>query len=195
LEPLLSRILSKWVIGSFCVRYLSHIHELIREETGLNEKITAETLSDEGKIRQITRQLGSHKKYGEILEKDILPALKTILDQGEAESLTDLTRLAHAGDYLLSALEDLRKHHDPDYPLWVESVPTYYETDVRQMDLLNPSTRSRRIPLTSWISNLEQHLPICEPVEAVGKTFTFQTPRKERRRALLGLNRRLPETQ
>ncbi|MBI4714555.1 MAG: hypothetical protein HY760_01160, partial [Nitrospirae bacterium] len=160
-----------------------------RREAGITEPITAGDLSDTGTIKKLSRQAASQNQYAEVLEKEILPTLKAVMEQTEAETLTDLTRLAHAGDYLLAGLEDLRKNADPSYSLWMESLPHYYEKDLRRMELVRTGVRARRIPLTEWITNLDQHLPCCETTENEGATLAVRPVRKERRRGRLGINR------
>ncbi|MBI5198349.1 MAG: hypothetical protein HZA19_07050 [Nitrospirae bacterium] len=188
IEKLLGQIFSKLVIAHFCARYLTHYHDLVCREAGITENSTSLDLSDPDKLQKLENGLHPSPKLSEFLEQEVLPNLKTILDQGETISLTDLIRLAHAGDYWIATLKELRKNEDPDYSLWLESIPVYYEKDLSQMGFQKPAGRSRRISLAPWISNLDQHLPCCEPALQVGSTFALQ-PRQERRRAPLGINR------
>lgn len=135
IERQLSEILSKVVIGIFFIRYLSHINEMVAEDADLKDRLTSKDLSDKDKIEWILKRLNKCDRFKSALEKDILPGLIDIIKNTSARDLTDLTRLAHAGDFLSSAMNDMRDIKDPDYPLWLESVPEYYDKDIAHMSL------------------------------------------------------------
>ena len=197
-EHQLSEIISKVIIGLFSIKYLSHINEMVISEADLDYRTTSYDLSDNEKIRRITEKLSSSEKFKTILEKDILPQLIDIIENTKSKDLTELTRVAHAGDYLLSALNDLKVTEDPEYSLWIESIPEYYEMDLSHMRLKKRAmpmrTRKRSaLLLDKWVTNLDQHTPSDHAVIEDGKVISIKPWIKERRRQLLGFNRRPKE--
>lgn len=134
-ERHLSEILSKVVMGLFFVRYLSHINEMIVEDADLRDRLTSKDLSDKEKIERIIDRLNKSGRFKSALEKDILPRLIDIIENTKTKDLKDLTMLAHAGDFLSSALDDMRDIEDPEYFLWLEAVAEYYDKDINHMGL------------------------------------------------------------
>lgn len=190
----LSEILSKVIIGLFFIRYLTHINDAVVEEAGIEDQLTSNDLSNKGKIEDLINKLGKNKRFKSVLEKEILPQLIDILENTTTGGLTDLVKLAHAGDFLSSAMDDLKDSGDPEYLLWLESVPEYYDKDLNHMGLRKgPVTikkgKSRTLTLEKWISNLDQHTPSMDAVFADEKTFSIKQPVNERRRPLLVFNR------
>lgn len=190
-ERHLSEILSKVIIGLFFIRYLTHINDAVVDEVNIKDRLTSKDLSNKRKIEKILNRLIKSDIFKPVLEKEILPQLANIIENTKARDLTDLIKLAHAGDFLLSALDDMRDVRDPEYLLWLEAVPEYYDNDLNHMSLKKgPVTirgaKTRTLTLEKWIKNLNQHTTSIDAVITNGKTFSIRSVIKERRRQLLG---------
>ena len=198
IERQLSGVVSKVVIGLFLLRYLSHLNHEVMKEANVKNRLTSKDLSDKKKIEKAVKKLGKSDKLKTLLEKEIFPQLIDILENTKAKNLADLTRLAHAGDYLSSALDDLKSVEDPEYRLWLESVPEYYDKDLTHLSLKRgPVTiskgKTRSFALDRWVTNLNKHTPSIEAVFAGDRTFSVRSQIRERRRPLLGFNRWVEE--
>lgn len=194
IEHQLCEIISKVIIGLFSIKYLSHINEMVSSEANLDDRTTSYDLSDKEKIERLTEKLSSPDRFKTILEKDILPQLIDIIENTRSKDLTEVTQVAHSGDYLLSALNDLKVTEDPEYSLWIESIPEYYEMDLSHMRLKKRTMpmRTRKRPallLDKWVTNLDQHTPSVHADIKDGKVISIKPWIKERRRQLLGFNR------
>lgn len=198
IERQLSGIVSKVVIGLFFIRYLTHMSNTVMKEANIKNRLTSKDLSDNKKIASIAKKLNKSDKFKSLLEKEILPQLIEIIETTGAKDLTDLSKLAHSGDYLSLALDDMKVIEDYDYNLWLEAVPEYYDNDLRHMRLkkkpvtINKSS-TRKLTLEKWVTNLNKHTPLNDAVLTNGKTFSIRTMVKERRRPLLGFNRWVKE--
>lgn len=193
-ERQLSGIISKVVIGLFFIRYLTHINDTVMKEANIKNRLTSNDLTDKKKIARMVKKLNKSDKFRALLEKEILPQLIDVVENSRARNLPDLTKLAHAGDYLSSALDDLKAIDDPEYLLWLEAVPEYYDKDLRHMSLKrSPITiskgKTRSLTLDNLVTNLNKHIPSDDVVFANGRTFSIRPVIKERRRPLLGFNR------
>lgn len=193
-ERHLSEILSRVITGLFFVRYLKHVHDAVIDEAAIEDKLSSKDLADQEKIEKTVKSLGHCEKFRALLEEEILPQLVDIMENTKARDLTDLVKLAHAGDFLLSALKDMKDSEDPEYPLWLEAVPEYYEKDLIHLSLKKrPVTfhhgKRRSLPLEKWVKNLNQYMPSVPVVSAKGRTFFIRPPVKERRRSLYGFKR------
>ncbi len=199
IERQLSGIVSKAVIGLFLIRYLTHHNREVMKEANIKNRLTSKDLSNRKVIEKVVKKLSKCNRSRLLLEKEILPQLIDIVENTRARSLTDITRLAHAGDYLLSALDDLKATEDPDYLLWLEALPEYYEKDLTHMSLKKrPVTlskgRTRPLALEKWVTNMNTHTPTIDATFADdGKTFSIRPLIKERRRPLVGFNRWVKE--
>ncbi|MCC7201050.1 MAG: hypothetical protein IT393_00055 [Nitrospirae bacterium] len=194
----LSRLLSKVVIGLFSIRYLSHINDMVARDAGISERLTSLDLADMERIAGITKQLEKSAKFRSMLERDVLPDLIDIIEHTKTLDLSDLVKLAHSGDYLTTALDDMKELDDPEYQLWLESIPDYYQRDVIHLGLKKRRLHSRRkkvnpLVLDKWVTNLHQHSPSITAVFKNGKTISLRPWIAERRRPLIGLNRRIKE--
>ena len=194
----MSRLISKVVIGLFFIRYLSHINDLVARDAGINERPKSFDLSDSKAIEKIIKKLEKSSKFRSILESDILPDLIDIIDHNKALDLNDLIILSHSGDYLATALDDMKESDDPEYQLWLESIPDYYQKDVMHLGLKKRSLNSKRrkinpLILDKWVANLNQHSPSINAVFKNGKTISLKPWIAERRRPLLGFIRRTVE--
>jgi len=192
-ERYLSEIVSRVIIGLFTIRYLKHLHDELIEEAGVGDKLTSKDLSDKGKIEKMVKDLSNCERLRSLVEEEILPHLVEIMENTKAGDLTDLVKLAHAGDFLLSALEDMKDNEDTEYPLWLEAVPHYYEKDLIHLGLKKRHDTSKgkdkgSIPLDKWVKNLHKYMPSVPMVTAKGKTFFMRPPVKERRRSLYGFS-------
>ena len=197
-ERQLSGIISKVVIGLFFIRYLTHINDTVMKEANIKHRLTSKDLSDKKKIARLVKKLNKSDKFRSLLEKEILPQLIDVVENTRARSLQDLTKLAHAGDYLSLALDDLKAIEDPEYLLWLEAVPEYYDKDLRHMSLKRSPVaiskgKTRSLTLDKWVTNLNKHMPSDEVVFANGRTFSIRPMVKERRRPLFGFNRWVKE--
>ena len=194
----MSRLISKVVIGLFFIRYLSHINDLVARDAGINERPKSFDLSDSKAIEKIIKKLEKSSKFRSILESDILPDLIDIIDHTKALDLNDLIILSHSGDYLATALDDMKESDDPEYQLWLESIPDYYQKDVMHLGLKKRSLNSKGrkinpLILDKWVANLNQHSPSINAVFKNGKTISLKPWIAERRRPLLGFIRRTVE--
>lgn len=198
IERQISGVVSKVVIGLFLLKYLSHLNHEVMKEANIKGRLTSKDLSNKKKIEKITRKLEKSSKLKILLEKDIFPQLIDVMENTRARNLMDLTMLAHAGDYLSSALDDMKSVEDPEYRLWLESVPEYYDKDLTHLSLKRaPVTiskgKTRSFALDRWVTNLNKHTPSIEAVFAGGTTFSVRSQIRERRRPLLGFNRWVKE--
>lgn len=134
IETLLSRITAKVVAGIFCIEYLSHIDSLAKQRLGITG-LTDRNLTDSKRVEKIRKRLSKDRALAAIARK-VVPLLNRIVEDVEAGNLDKVTQLAHAGNYLLSSLEDLRDGGHPDYTLWLDSLPYYYEKDLRYIGAL-----------------------------------------------------------
>ena len=166
-EKLMSQIASKVVVGFFCLEYLSYIHTLIKEKAGIKDNISASDLSDEDLVADVMARLSDNKEAA-LIFKSAACRLKKIIDSVNITTLEDLTRVAHTGDYLLSALKDMKDYGHDEYKLWLSSIPYYYEKDLEYLGLIKtgiglladssvfssvnyaPSLWSEQIPAESW---------------------------------------------
>ncbi|HZX47612.1 MAG TPA: hypothetical protein VFF47_00165 [Nitrospirota bacterium] len=194
----MSRLISKVVIGLFFIRYLSHINDLVASDAGIKERPKSFDLSDSKAIEKIIKKLEKSSKFRSILESDILPDLIDIIDHTKALDLNDLIILSHSGDYLATALDDMKESDDPEYQLWLESIPDYYQKDVMHLGLKKRSLNSKGrkinpLILDKWVANLNQHSPSINAVFKNGKTISLKPWIAERRRPLLGFIRRTVE--
>ena len=194
----MSRLISKVVIGLFFIRYLSHINDLVASDAGIKERPKSFDLSDSKAIEKIIKKLEKSSKFRSILESDILPDLIDIIEHTKALDLNDLIILSHSGDYLATALDDMKESDDPEYQLWLESIPDYYQKDVMHLGLKKRSLNSKRrkinpLILDKWVANLNQHSPSINAVFKNGKTISLKPWIAERRRPLLGFIRRTVE--
>ncbi len=151
-EKMLSSIASKVVVGVFCLELLSHIDSLIRSKCGI-EKLSSKDLTCKETVKDIKARLSKEKELVGLF-KQVLPLLKSFSDLADTKSLECITRLAHSGDYLLSALEDMRDSDDPDYLLWLASVPHYYGKDMQKAKALRNNNRI----VSRYVSNLDDFL-------------------------------------
>src|SRR3989304_10519632 len=135
IERQLSGVVSKVVIGLFLLRYLSHLNHEVMREANVKNRLTSKDLSDKKKIEKVVKKLGKSDRLKTILEKEIFPHLIDILENTKAKNLTDLTMLAHAGDYLSSALDDMKSVEDPEYRLWLFFRPEKYYKDLTPIRL------------------------------------------------------------
>ncbi|HHL39121.1 MAG TPA: hypothetical protein ENJ37_01305 [Deltaproteobacteria bacterium] len=133
-EQHLSHIASKVVCGLFCLEYLSHIDDHLKKKHNITN-LTDRNLTDSDNIEE-TRQRLSEEKEIRALVADVLPLLRRFVDAVDAETLERVTQAAHTGDYLLASLDEMRKNGDPDYPLWLASVPYYYEKDLTSLAIM-----------------------------------------------------------
>ena len=194
----MSRLISKVVIGLFFIRYLSHINDLVARDAGINERPKSFDLSDSKAIEKIIKKLEKSNKFRSILESDILPDLIDIIEHTKALDLNDLIILSHSGDFLATALDDMKESDDPEYQLWLESIPDYYQKDIMHLGLKKRSLNSKRrkinpLILDKWVANLNQHSPSINAVFKNGKTISLKPWIAERRRPLLGFIRRTIE--
>jgi len=193
----LSRLISKVVIGLFFIRYLSHINDLVAKEAEINERPKSLDLTDREEIEKIIKKLEKSSRFKSVLEWDILPNLIDIIEHTKTLDLNDLVKLAHSGDYLATALDDMKEADDPEYQLWLESIPDYYQRDVIHLGLKKRSLHSRRekvnpLVLDKWVTNLNQHTPSINAVFKNGKTISVKSWIDERRRPLFGSTKSLP---
>lgn len=194
----MSRLISKVVIGLFFIRYLSHINDLIAKDAEINERPKSLDLTDREEIEKIIKKLEKSGKFRSILEWDILPNLIDIIEHTKTLDLNDLVKLAHSGDYLATALDDMKDADDPEYQLWLESIPDYYQRDVIHLGLKKRSLNSRKrkvhpLVLDKWVTNLNEHTPSINAVFKNGKTISIKPWIDDRRRPLFGLIRRTKE--
>lgn len=187
-ESQLSEVLSRVVTGLFFIRYLGHINDLVMEEADIKENMTSEDLSDRKKVEAMENKLSKCKRMRFLLREEILPLLREIIEDTKVTNLTDLTRLAHSGDYLCSALDDLKGRKDGEYTLWLEAVPEYYKDDLSHMDLIRRRERKGLMALEKWVRNLHQHTPV-DSFLTDGKTYSSRPLTRERRRPLCGFSR------
>lgn len=138
-EELISNIASKVVIGLFCLEYLSHLNEIIKENAGIKNNITAKDLTNIGIIGGIKDKLKTKGDMGKQV-KDVIASLIELLESADIKNLDELTKIAHAGDYLLSSLKDMKGVSKDDYNLWLYSIPHYYKKD------LHDSASSKKKP-------------------------------------------------
>jgi len=191
----MSRLISKVVIGLFFIRYLSHINDLVARDAGIDVRPKSSDLADSKEIEKIIKKLEKSNRYRSILESDILPDLIDIIEHTKALDLSDLVKLSHSGDYLATALDDMKESDDPEYQLWLESIPDYYQKDVIHLGLKKRRLNSRRkkinpLILDKWVTNLNQHSPSINAVFKNGKTISLKPWIAERRKPLLGFIRR-----
>ncbi|MDD5433949.1 MAG: hypothetical protein PH343_00835 [Nitrospira sp.] len=192
-EKQLSEILSKVIIGLFILRYMEHLNEEVVKDSGLTSRLTSNDLSDKGKIASITKDLSNSKRFKAILEKEILPHLKDIIENSKANNLTDLVKLAHTGDYFSSALEDMRDAGDFEYQLWLEAIPEYYGNDIIHMALKKTAAgikekKKRLLLLDKWVTNMHQHTSTMDAEFTDGNTVSLKPWINERRRYPFGFN-------
>lgn len=128
-EELISKIASKVVIGLFCLEYLSHLNEIIKEKAGIKNNVTAKDLTNSGIICGIKDKLKTKGDMGRQV-KDVIASLTELLESSDIKNLDELTKIAHASDYLLSSLEDMKGVSKDDYTLWLYSIPHYYKKDL-----------------------------------------------------------------
>jgi len=194
----MSRLLSKVVIGLFFIRYLSHMNDLVAGDAGINERPGSSDLADREQIDKIAKKLEKSSRFKSILEWDILPNLIDIIEHTKTLDLNDLVKLAHSGDYLAAALDDMKGTDDPEYQMWLESIPDYYQRDVIHLGLKKRPLNSRRkkvhpLVLDKWVTNLNQHSPSINAVFKNGKTISLKPWIDDRRRPLFGSIRRTKE--
>ncbi len=134
-EKIMAQIASKVAVGIFCLEYLSHIHALIKEKSGIKGDVTASDLSDDDFIGAIKGKLSGNKESSAIF-KNAVSILEKIVDSINIKTLEDLTKVAHTGDYLLSSLRDMKDSNHDEYNLWLSSVPYYYEKDLKYLNLV-----------------------------------------------------------
>jgi len=130
-EKLVSKLASKVVIGLFCLEYLSHLNEAVKENAGIKNNVTTSDLTDDGVIDGIKKRLKVHGKMNRHV-KDIIESLISILETADVNDLDELTKIAHAGDYLISSLQDMKSTNRDDYNLWLYSLPHYYKKDMQE---------------------------------------------------------------
>lgn len=193
-EKQLSEIISKVIIGLFILRYLGHVNEEVVKESGLQNRLTSKDLSDSDKISALMKDLSNSKRFKSILEKEILPLLLDIIENSKAKNMTDLVRLAHTGDYFSSALADMKDAGDFEYPLWLESIPEYYDKDMMHMSLKKNNTaikerKKNQIMLDKWVTNLHQHTSTTDAEFTDGNTISLKPWFHERRRPPVGFNK------
>lgn len=198
IERQLSEIITKAVVCLFFIRYLTHVNNAVTKEANVKDRLRSEDLSNKRLVEKMAKKLGKCERLRSVLEKDILPQLTDIIDNVSAENLTDLVKLAHAGDYLSVVLNDLEAIEDPEYLLWLEAVPEYYDKDLKHIGLKKRQSalkenKRRSLALEKWIINLNTHAPSIEAVYAKGRTFSIRPQVKERRRPLVGFNRWVKE--
>ncbi len=194
----MSRLVSKVVIGLFFIRYLSHINDLIASDSKIEERPVSSDLADRELIEKIVKKLEKSNRYRSMLESDILPELIDIIEHTKTLDLSDLVKLAHSGDYLATSLDDLKESNDPEYTLWLESIPEYYQRDVVYLGLKKRRVNTGKkkvnpLILDKWVTNLNQHSPSINAVFKNGKTISLKPWIAERRRPLLGNIRRTIE--
>lgn len=194
----MSRLISKVVIGLFCIRYLSHINDIVARDAGINERPGSKGLANREVIEKIEKKLEKPSRFRSILESDILPELIDIIEHTKALDLSDLVKLSHSGDYLATVLSNMKESDDPEYQLWVESTPDYYQKDLIHLGLKKRLLNSRRkkinpLILDKWVTNLNQHSPSINAVFKNGKTISLKPWIAERRRPLFGFIRRTIE--
>ncbi len=197
-ERQMSRLLSRVVTGLFFIRYLSHFNDIVAKEAGINERPASSDLSKREEVEKIIKKLEKSSRFRSILEWDVLPDLIDIIEHTKTLDLSDLVKLAHSGDYLATALDDMKSTDDPDYQMWLESIPDYYQRDVIHLGLKKRRLNSRRkkvnpLVLDKWVTNLSQHSPSINAVFKNEKTISLKPWIVERRRPLLGFVRRVKE--
>ncbi len=133
-EKELARIAARVICGIFCLKYLSHIDRLIKKKHRI-KGLTDRDLSDPEKASDAVERFSEDEELRTIVE-EVLPALRELVDSVGPEDLEKLTQMAHTGDYLLAALDDLRRSGDDDYRLWLLSIPHYYEKDLESLRVL-----------------------------------------------------------
>lgn len=173
-EKLMAQMASRVVTGIFYLKYLSHINALVKKNAGIKHNIAASDLSDEDFISGIKSRLSNNKDTSDLFKK-AARRMKKLLDSIDIETLDDLTKIAHTGDYLLSSLEDMKDSGSEEYGIWLSSMPYYYEKDLRHLGLIRAG-----IDLLTDASAYEQF-----PVES----FSFETTHSDRR---INLNAHLP---
>lgn len=129
-EELISKIASKVVIGLFCLEYLSHLNEVIKEKVGVKNNITTKDLTNNEVIDDLKNRLKTSEDLGKRI-KGVIASLKDLLETADIKNLDELTKIAHAGDYLLSSLNDMKGVNKDDYNLWLYSIPHYYKKDLQ----------------------------------------------------------------
>ncbi len=194
----MSRLLSRVVIGLFFVRYLSHLNDIVAKDAEINERPTSSDLADREQVEKLIKKLEKSSRFRSILEWDIMPNLIDVIEHTKTLDLNDLVKLAHSGDYLATALDDMKESDDPEYQLWLESIPDYYQRDLIHLGLKKRSLSSRRkkvnpLVLDKWVTNLNQHTPSINAVFQNGKTISLKPWIDERRRPLFGFVRRTKE--
>ncbi len=188
-EKQLSALLSKTVMGLFFIRYLSHINDLLIEKAQIKERLTSEDLVNNNKLKELEEKLKDYKNDTENLLKEyILPLLNEIMEETRVTTLTDFVKLAHSGDYLSTALDEMKERNDPDYILWLEAVPEYYNDDLIHMGLKRKKSKKGMLLLDKWVSNMNQHMP-TDSFMHNGKTYSLRPLKRERRRPLCGFSR------
>ncbi|HHD10965.1 MAG TPA: hypothetical protein ENK42_00860 [Deltaproteobacteria bacterium] len=142
-ERELSRLTATAVCVLFCLEYLSHINGVIKKALEL-DPIDAKELSKEERLKKLKEHLAEDANSA--LLKRILPQLRNFVETVEAGNIEEVTQLAHTGDYLLFGLEELRRRDDPEYLLWLESLPHYYKKDLEYLSLIKSSDKHTATP-------------------------------------------------
>ncbi|MEK6599188.1 MAG: hypothetical protein AABY52_02455 [Deltaproteobacteria bacterium] len=148
-EKIMAQIASRVVVGFFCLEYLSHINSMVKEKVGIKEGITAKDLSDEDLAAGIKARISNNKDAAGIF-RNSAGFLKKVVDSIDIKTLEDLTKIAHTGDYLLSALRDMKDSNHDEYAVWLSSVPYYYEKDLRHLGLIQDAGFGINDALSSW---------------------------------------------
>lgn len=145
-EQLVSRIASKVVIGLFCLEYLSHLHNIIKENAGIKNQLTSYDLTNNDIMNEIKNRIQGAAQKGNLIEKHIkgiITSLLEVLEQASIKNLDELTKVAHLGDYLLSSLKDMKGVED-DYNLWLYSIPHYYKKDLLEIVNCNQEKQQKK---------------------------------------------------
>ncbi len=127
-EEHLSHISARVISALFFLELLSHIDALIKKKLRVGN-LTDAALTDPKVLKQLKERLGREKDL-KALTKKLLPRMRRLVDTIGAENLEKVTQIAHTGDYLLGSLEEMRSSGDPDYSMWLQSLPYYYERDI-----------------------------------------------------------------
>ncbi len=195
-EKELAKIASKVVCGIFCLKYLSHIDGLIKKKLRI-KGLTDRDLSDPEKRAGIIESIKSDGEFKALVE-EVLPRLRELVESVEAGDLEKLTQLAHTGDYLLGALDDLKASGHADYRLWISSVPHYYEKDleymgvrggpvlVRDLERFAGSTWKGQIPIEVLSLNMRpsaRRINLHQLLSRHSKTLRSGPERRSARRA------------
>ncbi len=135
-EKELSHLAATAVCVLFCLEYLTHINRFIKKGLVLHPQDARELSKEEG-IKRLKEHLTDNTSA--TLVKRILPQLVNFVESIRAGNIEEVTQLAHTGDYLLFGLKELRSRDDPEYLLWLESLPHYYRKDLEYLSLIKSS--------------------------------------------------------